>query len=439
MTENRFIKEMLEREKNRPKPIKWQKYQEELIEDNSRYRIVVKSRQIGLSLYIAWEGKEIIKNNPHETVLYISPSQRQSRHLMDYVYRWVDEDGLKCKYHTKDHMILKNGSEIYSLPNSPPTIRGLEGHVYLDEFAFMGNDDEIWPAVLPMITHGHSLTLVSTPAGKRGQFWKKYESSRNDPASVWSCHVIPWTDCTIPALMETVQQIQNEMPEDLFQQEYCCVFFDDSVNPFPFELVRSCSEEEYSYTDSIEVPFFRGVDFAKKKDQTAIVDIIPDDMGWKVGRVTAFRGGTSTYEDQEDWIANTGKMCFNTEIDGTAVGIKIEENLRKKGIGSLVATPQSNKSNDMLMTTLKWAMQNTLKGKPNSIRFSKLDEEMFKQIYSMRKTTTTHGMVHWEGGGDGHHADMAWALAHALCAAIGGGSKMALTPILVGSTTEWEI
>ena len=47
---------------------------------------------------------------------------------------------------------FNNGSRVLSLPANPSSLRGWSGDVILDEFAMIENDEEIFQAVLPVIT-----------------------------------------------------------------------------------------------------------------------------------------------------------------------------------------------------------------------------------------------------------------------------------------------
>ena len=64
---------------------------------------------------------------------------------------------------------FNNKSRIISVPASPSSLRGWSGDVILDEYALVDGDDEIFQAVLPVITSKmkgtqHSLWICSTPS-----------------------------------------------------------------------------------------------------------------------------------------------------------------------------------------------------------------------------------------------------------------------------------
>lgn len=218
-------------------------YQNELFECKNKFRIVNKARQIGISTAIAMEALYTAIWQPNQTILFISTGERTSRELMDKVKSLLNSiepfsitirDGnnmeflatTKIKMDTKTAITLENGSRILSLPNNPDNIRGFTAtKVYIDEYAHFENPEEIWEAVLPSITRGGSVTVVSTPKGKLGKFYTIYDEAyrkEND----FSSFNIPYTRVVEPIVRENIEKNRSVMSPLQFLQEYECEFID---------------------------------------------------------------------------------------------------------------------------------------------------------------------------------------------------------------------
>lgn len=216
-------------------------FQEALLKDGGRKRrIVLKSRQLGITTvyalfaYVsaAYLGKKVI---------IVSPSERQSNNFMDYVQafyqaskgRFPTCDVLRCN---NTILEFKDRGRVTSLPNSPNTIRGLTADIIIfDEMAlFMHDTDrEIMEAVLPMLSRGGQIIMISTPYGERGLF---YEYCMKEAENVVRVH---YSQC--PGL--DIESIRVSMDEVSFQQEYDCAFIGDTASYFPYELIHSCVGE----------------------------------------------------------------------------------------------------------------------------------------------------------------------------------------------------
>jgi phage FluMu gp28-like protein len=213
-------------------------YQIRFVRDTSRFRFVVKSRQTGFSWIIANEGVADCITKQHNTTLVVSPSERQSKRLIEYARETLDASSVD--YTASKEMIKFNNtrSVMVSLPNNPSTIRGYKAdHILVDEFAHFPNSLDLMNSILPAISRGGKLTLNSTPYGQVGMYWEIYDEIQRG-VSDYSLHFVPYWEC--PDLVANIEMIKNNMDEIGFRQEYCCEFVDESVTYFPYELIRKC-------------------------------------------------------------------------------------------------------------------------------------------------------------------------------------------------------
>lgn len=179
-------------------------YQRELWNDKSRFRIVVKARQIGMSQAVGAEAvdkamKSICK------ILMISRNADQAIQLLGYcktVYQNLDHQEVGLVAENMTRMVFANGSEIVSLPANKSAGRGYAAsHIYFDEAAHAMYADQIWGAIAPSISTGGTITVLSSPLGPHNLFGRIANGARGPvrdfdgtaaPDGTWSKHFIPW-------------------------------------------------------------------------------------------------------------------------------------------------------------------------------------------------------------------------------------------------------
>jgi len=137
---------------------------------------------------------------------------------------------------------LRNGSRILSLPGGTDgkTIRGIVGVslAIFDEAARC--PDELFAAVRPMLaTKNGSLILLSTPAGKRGQFYEIWHNG--DPA--WARIRVSADQC--PRISaEFLAEERRELGEARFAEEYQLAFLDSNEAAFSTAIIDAALSHE---------------------------------------------------------------------------------------------------------------------------------------------------------------------------------------------------
>lgn len=160
-------------------------YQKNWIQDQSRFKIGVISRQGGKSFGAALES--VLDCVEHKTMwVFLSAGERQSKELMGKAAiharaighavqeiegeLWTDKD---TKYKMLE-IIFPNGSRIVGLPANPDTARGWSANILLDEFALHRDSREIWKAMFPTVTRGYKIRVISTFKGKTNKFYELF-------------------------------------------------------------------------------------------------------------------------------------------------------------------------------------------------------------------------------------------------------------------------
>jgi phage FluMu gp28-like protein len=252
--------------------IKLTEYQKRWIEDKSRFKIGMMSRQGGKSFGTSLEA--VIDCYEHKTKwVFLSAGERQSRELMSTAAMHARAIGLAVielegtfkegdTEYKQLEIVFPNGSRIIGLPANPATARGHSAHILLDEFAFHKDSRAIWKALFPTVTRGYKIRIISTPMGKKNKFYELWtaktlqtfngvEHEVKGERGGWSKHKVDIFDAVAMGLT-LVDEDGNEIePEDLrlaladdeaWHQEYLCEFIDETTAFLTYDLIESVED-----------------------------------------------------------------------------------------------------------------------------------------------------------------------------------------------------
>lgn len=168
-------------------------YQKKWVEDKSRFKIGVITRQGGKSFSTALEAVLDCVENKNTTWVLLSAGERQSKELINKAKmhmkaidvaldaisieesEFLSEDG-KTIYKQLE-INLPNGSRLVGLPANPDTARGWSANIILDEFALHRDSRQIWSAMFPTVTRGYKIRMISTFKGKSNKFYEMFFSA----------------------------------------------------------------------------------------------------------------------------------------------------------------------------------------------------------------------------------------------------------------------
>lgn len=254
-------------------------YQQRWIEDKSRFKIGMISRQGGKSFGTSLEA--VIDCLEHKTKwVFLSAGERQSKELMSTAatharalnlavneIEGTFKDG-KGEEYKQLEIVFPNGSRIIGLPANPATARGHSANILLDEFAFHKDSRAIWKALFPTVTRGYKIRIISTPQGKKNKFYElwtaktlqmfdgmshEYKGERGG----YSKHRID-----IHAAVQMGLELKDEdgqpiEPEDLrlalnddeaWQQEYEIEFLDELTAWLTYDLIEGVEDSRLEMT-----------------------------------------------------------------------------------------------------------------------------------------------------------------------------------------------
>jgi phage FluMu gp28-like protein len=235
---------------------------------------------------------------------------------------------------------FRNGSRILSLPNNPDRLRAYSAtDIYLDEAAHFLNDEPVMRAINPMLiaTQG-TLTIISTPFGKRGLFWENYQRATNNQSIDPTVKAYDLCPSTIsPLITKAHLERERQMLTDLeFRQEYLGEFLEEVDVYFPIDLITPCVNPALQPLDRAQPQksFYYGIDFAKQRDETAVIVLEKAKQPGGSSKLIVrqwFTWAHMNYSDQIGHLSQLRKQlpCQKCKADQSGVGEAIIENLKQ--------------------------------------------------------------------------------------------------------------
>lgn len=218
-------------------------WQRDVLRSTAARTLLNVSRQAGKSTTSAVLAVWTALYRPGSLTLLVSPGLRQSgelfRKCLD-VYRALDKP-VTAEAETLLRLELANGSRIVSLPGSEETIRGFSAPslVLIDEASRV--DDELLTAVTPMLATVPDARLIalSTPAGKRGWWWKAWQDGGDD----WQRVQVRAAD--VPRISPAFLAAERRtMPAARYRQEYECSFEEADAAVFAADAVSLAVDQD---------------------------------------------------------------------------------------------------------------------------------------------------------------------------------------------------
>lgn len=388
-------------------------YQKRWLRDKSRFKIALKARQIGFSFVMALEGLKLALESP-VTNLFVSASERQSIELLDKVYWWTNTLKMAGNYdislnEKKTECVLKGkqgqkGGRILSLPANARTIRGFSGNVFLDEFAFHQDAENIYKAIIPIITRKELLLrVVSTPAGDAGLFYRLWTGDNN-----FSKHRVDIHDAMKDGLEIDLAALQKAIPDaEIFAQEFLCQFLSSAGSYIPMDMILAAVSAECGRENPQTGEIYIGVDIARFRHLS--VFYVLEKLGdvFYERECVVMQG--STFEAQKLQLQllfgkyNPKRCC----IDAGGLGMQLAEELEKEYSFCEGVTFTNAVKEDLAVTT-KIAFEKRI------IRISD-NNDTKAAINNVKRFVTSSGKFRFDAEATSKgHADQFWALALAL-------------------------
>lgn len=406
------------------KPLLYE-YQQNWVKDESRFKIGMFSRQTGktftTTFEISLDTVEKDANGEKTTWIIGSASERQAKiaindvklHLKAMGAAFQEYDIKLENEETALEIRFPNGSKIIGIPAKPNTVRGFSGNVYLDEFAFHENSDEIWKALFPIISSNekYRLIITSTPNGKANKFYELMTAQN----SLWSKHVVDIYTAVKQGAPRNIEQLKTALnDDDAWEQEFELKWKNSSSSWLSHDLILSAESEDAGYFKGYTGGHcFIGNDIAARNDLWVawVIEQVGDVF---FTREIIEQKGISFAE--QDTIMdnlferyNVLKLC----PDQTGMGEKPVEDARKRYGNSRVEGVLFTANNKLHLANVgKQAFED------HKIRLPMGNKLLRADLHSIKKVVSATGAFRLVSEREnGSHADRAWALFLALYAA----------------------
>ncbi|MGB0912831.1 MAG: terminase large subunit domain-containing protein [Phaeobacter italicus] len=441
--------------------VQFMPYQKAWIEDQSRFKIGMFSRQTGKTFSTGGECADDCfqawAEDRKARWVILSRGERQAAEMMTEVikpftkayysvyntllkggeptfeeteFRAPQSKGPDAVYKALE-VAFPNGSRITALPANPDTARGFSANVILDEFAFHAKSREIWAALFPVISKtGLKLRVISTPNGKGNKFYELMTAED----SVWSRHVVDIYQAVEQGLDRDIDMLRKGMAdEDAWKQEYELQWLDEASAWLSYDLISACESDTAGRPELYQGGLcFVGVDIAARNDLFVI---------WvmeQVGDVLVTREIVAkrriSFAEQDALLDDVMRRyrVVRLRMDQTGMGEKpVEDAKRHHGEDRVEGVLFSAVAKLDMATSLKESMQD------RKTRLPAGDPKLRADLHAIKSQvgiTGTRRLIA-DGETDGH-ADRFWAGAMAVSAAEMGPAEYAYQGVQ-GTRSRW--
>ena len=412
---------------------------------NQRTRMILKSRQIGATYYFAREALiDAITTGRNQ--IFLSASKAQAHQFKTYMQAFMNEVlGVKL---TGDPIVLWNNAELHFLGTNFRTAQGRTGNFYFDEFFWVHGFKEIEKVASGMALHKRwRKTYFSTPSSKSHPayaYWTGERRNKNKPAAQRiqidvsrdslsqgrRCEDKIWRQ--IVTIMDAeargcdlfdLDELRDEYDAESFANLLMCEFVDDGASIFPLAMLQPCMIDSWEawaedYKPFAQRPFgdravWIGYDPAETGDSAGLVVVAPPMVPGGKFRVIErhqFRG--MDFAAQAEFIRQVTQRFWVTYIgiDTTGMGTGVAQLVRQFFPGLTTFSYSPEVKTRLVMKT--WDVI-----KSGRLEFDAGWTDMASSLMAIRKTMTASGRQFTYTAGrtdETGHADLAWALMHAL-------------------------
>lgn len=405
-------------------------YQVKWITDKARFKVVEKSRRIGMTYAQSYEDVlDAARANKPVDVWFSSADQSAAKEYILYCAMWAKLFDIAAKdlgevVIDSDNDIkalvieFASGKRITALSSNPKAFRSKGGKLVLDEYAFHKQPEELWKAAIPVITWGFDVRVLSTYNGKGNRYYRIVEDAKK--GNRWSLHTTTLVDAVNQGLADKLmgrpltqaerdawieEQREAAGDEETWQQEYMCNPIDEATAWLPWDLIVGCEHEDAGKPELYQGGnCYVGNDIGRRKDLAVIwVDEEVGDVLF-TREVISMRGKKFAEQDAElDRVMkryNVKRLC----MDQTGMGEKpVEDAKRRYGEYVVEGVLFSGPIKQELATVGKQKFEDRRVRIPAS-------REIRESHHAVRKIMTTAGNPRFDADrSEVGHADEFWA------------------------------
>ena len=347
--------------------IKLLPWQQEIWNDNTRFKVVAAGRRTGKSRLAAWMLIVEALQSEKGHVWYVAPTQGQARDIMWQVLLELGHPVIESSHVNNMQIRLINGSTItLKGADRPETMRGVSlRFVVLDEYADMRPqvfEQILRPALADL--KGKAL-FIGTPAG-RNHFWEIYQyGNEENDGGYKSWH---FTSFDNPLLdPQEIELAKSSMSSFAFRQEFMASFEAAQSDLFKDDWIKYGDADDEptlgTYYIAVDLAGFEDVSKQasnKKKhlDESAIAVVKVHQEGWWVENIVV---GRWDIKETANKILNICKQ-YDTKIVGIERGMAknavlpyLQDLMRR--VGYYVSVIDLTHGNKKKVDRVVWSLQ----------------------------------------------------------------------------------
>ncbi len=411
---------------------------------HQRTRVILKSRQIGATWYFAREALADAMETGRNQI-FLSASKAQAHVFKQYIVQFAKEAaGIELK---GDPIVLPNGAHLYFLGTNAKTAQGYHGNFYFDEFFWTNKFGELNKVASGMALHKQwRKTYFSTPSSMSHEayaFWSgevfnkrrtkaaqikldishaRLQSGFTGEDKIWR-QIVTILDAERGGCdLFNIDDLRFEYSEEEFANLLMCQFIDDTLSAFSLQLMQSCMVDSwvdwadfkpFSTRPYGNYPVWLGYDPAFTGDSAGLVVLAPPKTpGGKFRVLERLQLRGSDFAAQAEFIRQS-TIRYNVEyigIDATGMGEGVYQHVK-------AFFPNATKINYDPATKCRMVLKALDVMRKGRLEFDAGANDLAAAFMSIKKTlTASQTQITYVAGRSEEtgHADLAWALMHAL-------------------------
>lgn len=407
----------------------------------NEFRFYLKSRQIGLTYYFAFEAfEDAVLNGDNQ--IFLSASRKQSEIFKNYIRRFALEIG-DVELKGKDELWLSNGACLNFLSTNARTSQGFNGHLYFDEVFWIPKFKELDDFAGGMsIQAQYRTTYLSTPSSTAHEAYPKWSGLKEHNIDVSHKglkngsmgvdgifrQIITVDDAIAGgANFFNLDKLHRKYPDkSVFDNLLRCVFLDDATSFFSIKALLMCKTDTSLWKDvqldnlhpvgrrDVLVGYDpRGGGQGEGSDDAGlIVALKPEKKGGVFRLLERIRLKGASYEAQATAIEAITKKynVVHLEMDVGGVGSAVAE-LVRKFYPALIEVDYSPEMKRMMAYKAREIIN------AGRLQFDDEWDDLVHSFLMIRQhTTKASNQITFISNRSkvGSHADLAWAAMHVL-------------------------
>lgn len=383
-------------------------YQKRFIQDESRFRIWLKSRQIGATYGCAGECLADAMGGLDQLILSASEEQ---------ALKWTNEINIHATKlgitlgGSQNKILTPAGTTIHIFANNFRTIQGFSGSIWLDEFAWYTNPKRIWETFGPSITSVKAgetkarATILSTPFEQNSLFEKILKDEQK--YYMFSRHITTIHDAIADGLDVDVTILKDLFDNDSWMMMYECQFVDDESALLNVSLIKSCVDSNLKIEATAQEALRAGYDIGRKIDLSVLIAFSLRNGLFVMSHYDTFKKASFDAQRNalDDFLGTHQNAML--KIDATGIGADLAEGMHKKYKKRAIEVFFTAQSKERMALNLKKAMEDGRLRIPN-------DPLLIADLHAIKRKAGARGFLYDANRDEHGHADRFWATALAL-------------------------